>query len=326
MATGTLQAAGGTRLRRLPEIVLVAVTFIWGGTFLVSQGAMAHSGPFGLLAVRFTLGAGALFLLFLPRMRGLTRSELRAGLLVGVVTFASYAFQTTGLLHITSSKSAFITALYVPAVPVLQLVLLAQAPRLSAWLGIAVSFLGLLVLSAGEGMRLSLGIGEWLTLGGAVMAALQIILVSRYAPGAEPIRLAGVQLGVVAALSLLAMPIVGEGMPAFTPAFLAATAALGLLATAFALAAMAWAQQTVSATRATIIYAMEPVWGGVFGAAAGEPMTTATLLGSGLIVGGILVSELRWVPRRMRGYPLRALAGERSGGGRPTSDPAPCGD
>lgn len=296
-----VQSSAASALRgRLPELVLVLVTLVWGGTFLVAQLALRESGPFGLLALRFSVAAAAIGALFFRRVRGLTQGELRAGAGIGVVTFAAYALQTTGLQHIPSSRSAFLVAMYVPLVPLLQLALLRRAPRASAWAGIALSFAGLLLLSAGEGLSPELGRGDLLTLGGALASAMQIVLVSRWAPGADPIRLAFVQLAAVAALSLLALPVSGEGLPPLTPLVVGAAVGLGLVATAFVMAAMNWAQQTVPATRATVIYAMEPVWGGIVGALAGEVMTRATVGGSGLIVLGVLVSELAWPRRRAK--------------------------
>lgn len=287
-----------SRLARLPlpELALVAVTLAWGGTFLVTQVALRDSGPFGLLTVRFGLAALTLGVVFARRLRSITGAELRAGGVVGLVIFALYVLQTMGLQHIASSESAFITALYVPIVPLLQLLLLRQPPRAAAWAGIAVSFAGLALLSSGGGLRLTLGIGEWLTLGCAVMAAFHIILVSRFAAGADPMRFAFVQLSVVAVLSAVALPLSGEALPAPTPSFLLSALGLGLIATAFTMSAMNWAQRTISATRATLIFALEPVWGGAVGALAGEPMTPPIVGGSALILLGVLVSELR--PRR----------------------------
>ena len=59
---------------------------------------------------------------------------------------------------------------------------------------------------------------------------------------------------------------------------------------------MNWAQKSVSPTRATIIYASEPVWGGVVGRTAGDRLLGLALLGAALIVAGVVVSERR--PRR----------------------------
>lgn len=286
------------RSARLPEFMLLLVTLVWGATFLVIQIALQDGGPFSLLLARFSIGAAVLALALGRRMKALTRDEIWTGAVIGSAAFGTFACQTIGLQYILSSKSAFLTALYVPIVPLLQLAVLGVAPRLSAWLGIVISFLGLTVLSWGEGIGLVLGLGEWITLAGAVLAAVQIILVSKWAPQADPLRLAVVQLGTIAALSLVALPLSGEELPAATVTFWAAAAALGIFGSAFAIGAMNWAQQTVTATRATIIYAMEPVWAGVFGAMAGEAMTRGTLIGSAMIVGGILVSELKFGRRR----------------------------
>lgn len=312
VAKDSAPVAPGAFRERLPELVLVLVTLVWGGTFLGSQLALRESGPFAFVAMRFTVGAAVLFLLFARRMRGLGRAEILAGAGIGVATFLSYAMQTAGLLHITSSRSAFITALYVPVVPLLQLLLLRKAPRASAWAGIGISFGGLLVLSTGEGATLALGVGEWLTLGGAVMAALQIVLVSRWAPQADPMRLAFVQMAVVAALAAVSVPLAGETIPVLTPTLALAVAGMGILGTAFALAAMSWAQATVSPTRATVIYAMEPVWAGVAGALAGEAMTGTAVGGSALVVLGVLASELRWPTRKRR---LRTASATRTEAG-----------
>lgn len=283
---------------RFAQLALIGVTLLWGGTFLVTRMALADAGPFGTLTGRFTLGTLALLFLFRTRMRAVTRAELGAGALIGAVSFASYAFQTAGLVHIVSSRSAFITALYVPAVPILQLLFLRAPPRRSAWIGIASSFLGLLLLSADGAGKFTLGPGELLTLGSALTAAGQIILISRYAPGADPIRLATIQLLVITLLSLVGGVLSGEAVPVPSGTFLLAIGALGLLGSALAITIMNWAQQTISATRATIIYALEPVWAGIFGALAGETMTMATLAGSAMIILGILVSQLRLDPGR----------------------------
>jgi drug/metabolite transporter (DMT)-like permease len=63
---------------------------------------------------------------------------------------------------------------------------------------------------------------------------------------------------------------------------------------------MNWAQKSVSPTRATVIYAGEPVWAGVIGRIAGERLPATALLGGALVVLGILASELRLVRKRSR--------------------------
>ena len=56
---------------------------------------------------------------------------------------------------------------------------------------------------------------------------------------------------------------------------------------------MNWAQKSVSPTRATLIYAGEPVWAGIVGRIAGERLPGVALLGGLLIVVAVIVSELK---------------------------------
>lgn len=286
-----LPLPSGARPSRLPDLVLIGITLIWGGTFLAVQTALQWAGPFGFVALRFGTAGALALLLSWRQLRGLTRAELRAGVLMGAVLCGSYGLQTMGLSAIASSKSAFLTALYVPLVPLLMLLLFRRPPPLAAWLGIAVAFAGLVLLSDPSGLEWSFGRGEALTLGGAAMIALEICLLGRYAGQCEPRRMAVVQLLTVALLATLAAVATGEALPQAAPGLVGCVLGLGL-ATALIQVAMNWAQKTVPATRATLIYAMEPVWGGLVGWLAGEQLTVPALCGAALIVVSVLVAEL----------------------------------
>ncbi|MDN0074454.1 DMT family transporter [Crenobacter sp. SG2303] len=291
MSATTCLDALPPRRSLLPDAVLVVITMIWGGTFLGVQTALQWAGPYGFVALRF--GAGALIAMVLARrtLSGLTRAELRAGAVVGSVLFFSYSLQTLGLAHIASSKSAFLTALYVPLVPLFSWLLFRHRPALAAWGGVLIAFVGLLLLSDPRGLDFHFGIGEWLTIAGAAAIALEICLVGRYAGRCEPRRVTVVQLAVVSLLATAAMLVSGESLPQPTPGLIGCVLALGL-STAAIQVAMNWAQKTVPATRATIIFAMEPVWAGLVGWLAGETLTVLAISGAALIVASVLVSQL----------------------------------
>lgn len=284
------------------ELVLIGITMLWGTTFLIVHEAMRHSGPLFFVGLRF-LTAGLLSaLVFRRALAGLNWRELRAGMVIGAAIFLGYGLQTAGLQTISSSKSAFITALYVPLVPLLQWVFMRKAPQAMSWVGITLAFAGLVLLAGPESGGLGLGLGELLTLLSAVAIAAEIILISRYAGRVDLRRVTAVQLLTAGLLSLLAMPLAGEAVPAFSWVWLAGAVGLGA-ASALIQLAMNWAQQSVSPTRATIIYAGEPVWGGVVGRLAGDRLPAAALLGAALILTGLVVSELKpssWKRRRER--------------------------
>lgn len=278
---------------RRQELVLVAITVLWGTTFLIVQTALAHCGPLFFVGFRFAVATLMSVAVAGRALGGLTRRELTAGLTIGLTIFLAYVWQTRGLLSITSSQSAFITALYVPIVPLLQWAF-GRPPGWLSVAGIGLAFAGLVLLTAPGAAPLALSIGELVTIAGAVASAAQIVLIGRHAGHVDVRRVTVVQLAVTAVLSLLLMPLTGETWPAFSWVWLAAAGGLGVAST-FIMLAMNWAQQSISATRATVIYASEPVWAGVVGWMAGDRLPGSAFAGAALILAGVLVSE--WKPR-----------------------------
>lgn len=291
---------------RLPDMVLLGITMLWGASFLTVQTALQWSGPFGFVSMRFTAAACVALLLARHTLRQLNRGEVKAGVIMGLVLLGGYGLQTSGLNEIPSSKSAFLTALYVPLVPLCQWLLFRRPPSRASWLGVGVAFTGLVLLSNPAGLHLSLGPGEYKTLVSALMSALEICSLGFFAHRCDPRRVAVVQLWTVAISAFVVMQLRGEPVPTPHPVLLGCVAWLGLT-TSMIQIAMNWAQKTIPPTRATLIYAMEPVWGGVVGAIAGEQLGLYSVLGAGLIVASVLVSELgdRWLKPSTQAYPLR---------------------
>ncbi len=274
------------------ELALIGVTLLWGGTFLIVHEAMRHSGPLFFVGLRFGTATILALPLAWPVLRGLTARELIAGGTIGLGIFAGYSLQSWGLRTIPSSTSAFITAAYVPLVPVLQWLILRRRPRLASWIGVALAFIGLVLIAAPE-EGLALGTGETLTLISTVAIALEIIFISLWAGTVNVARVTLVQLGVTSLLAFAAMAPAGEAAPPFSWTVVLAAGGLGVM-TALIQFVMNWAQQTVSPTRATLIYAGEPVWAGIIGRIAGERLPPAALLGGLLVVAAVIVSELRF--------------------------------
>ena len=273
---------------RLPEAVLIFITMIWGGTFLAVHHAMQVSGPFFFVGLRFATATLALTLFSLRVLRGLTLYELKAGVLIGLAIMFGYSMQTVGLQTITSSQSAFITAMYVPIVPLLQWLVLGRFPGIMSWIGILLAFTGLMLLAAPSSTDMSLSLGDILTL---AMAA-EIILIGAFAGKVNIRRVTIVQLATASLASFLMMAPTGESPPPYSDYLLYSAIGLGL-ASALIQLTMNWAQRSVSPTRATVIYAGEPVWAGIVGRLAGERLPGVALLGGALIVIGVVVSELR---------------------------------
>lgn len=176
------------------EAILILITMFWGGTFLAVQYAVTMSDPFFFVGLRFATAAIAVALISLKTLRGLTLRELKAGVAIGVAIAMGYSLQTWGIQSISSSKSAFITAMYVPLVPLLQWLCLGRMPGLMSCIGIVLAFIGLILLAGPENNLLALGPGEIITLVGAVAIAAEIILISAWAGKVDVKRVTVVQL------------------------------------------------------------------------------------------------------------------------------------
>lgn len=241
---------------------MIFITMIWGGTFLAVHYAMQVSGPFFFVGLRFAAATLVLMVFSLRAMRGLTWYELKAGVFIGIAIMFGYGLQTVGLQTISSSQSAFITAMYVPMVPLLQWLVLGRFPGVMAWVGVLLAFTGLMLLAAPSSTDMTLSIGEVLTLIGTLGMAAEIILIGAYAGKVNVKRVTVVQLATASMTAFLMMIPTGESVPPYSNYLLYSAVGLGL-ASAIIQLTMNWAQRSVSPTRATVIYAGEPVWAGL---------------------------------------------------------------
>ena len=276
------------------DALLVFVTLIWGSSFLIEQYSIRLVGPFTTLAIRFSIAALVLVLVFYQHFRRITRAEIVAGSTIGIFLFAGYALQALGLQDTTTSMTGFLTALYVPLVPVFSIFVLRQRLNIGIIIAVFLSFLGLVLLSLGNKFTLSFGPGELLVIGCAVAYALQIVAISKFAPRMDAVNLSIVQIALTALLCTLVIPIVHEPFAMPSLSVWGANLFLGVGATAFALLVMNRVQQFMSGVRATLIYALEPAWTGLFGYLVGERLGMLAWVGCLCILLAMVIGSIRF--------------------------------
>jgi drug/metabolite transporter (DMT)-like permease len=274
----------------LPLLVLVAVTAVWGVTFVQVKDAVALYPLFSFLAVRFAIASGTLALPGARRVRTLGRSGLAAGVLAGGLLGAGYALQTAGLERTTVASTGFITGLYVVLTPLLALLVFRIRARPGAWAGVLLATTGLALLA---GVHRGSAAGDLLVLAGAAVYSLQIVLMERYAPRYDAMAFTLVEM-LTSFSGLLAIAVVLGDL--HTPHGLEVWSALlvtGVFASAFAFLAQTWAQRRTTATRTAVAFSLEPVWAALFGVTlAGDRLGATAWLGCGVIMAGIVVAEL----------------------------------
>lgn len=277
---------------KAPQLSLLFMTLIWGGTFIVVQHALNYSSPMFFVGCRFAAAAGAVGLLYWRELRSITQQDLFAGLMIGTAIAGGYGMQTVGLQTISSSESAFLTALYVPLVPILLWIIFRKAPHIMTWIGVIMAFIGLILLTGNSLDQLHFSFGQMITLIGSISIALEIIFIGYFSKRVNLARVTVLQLAFASLVSFISMPIIGEHqIPNFSWPLLIIAGSLGC-ASAFIQLVMNWAQRYVDPTQAAIIYAGEPVWAGIIGRIAGERLPLSALMGGALVVLAVIVSQL----------------------------------
>ena len=270
-------------------LALVAVTAVWGLTFVQVKDAVAIYPLFAFLAVRFAIASLVLAVPAAPRLRSLGRSGTVAGIALGLLLAAGYALQTAGLERTTVSSAGFITGLYVVFTPLLALLLFRTRVAAVVWLGVGLALAGLGLLS---GVGAGDPLGDALVLAGSAAYSLQIVLLERYAPRYDAI--AFTQAEMLAAFGGFALVAVAAGQIEVPSGWTVWGALLvtGVFASALGFLVQTWAQRRTSATRTALAFAMEPVFAGVFGFwLAGDRLGAVGWAGCAVIMAGIVVAE-----------------------------------
>jgi len=282
---------------RVSVLQLLLASAIWGFAFVAQRAGMEHVGPFTFNGVRFLLGSASLVpLLLLRRDRSTPEPESRKGIggglaLAGLLLFAAASLQQVGLVYTTAGKAGFITGLYVVIVPLLGL-LRRQKTGLAVWGGATLAVGGLYLLSVTGGF--GIGLGDGLVLASAFGWAAHVHVIGWLAGRVRPLLVAAVQFAICGALSLIVALVaerilIADLLRAGIPILYA-----GLLSTGVAYTLQVIGQRRVDPARAGIVLSLEgsfAVLGGWL--LLGESMTARMLAGCGLMLVGMIASQIR---------------------------------
>ena len=278
------------------KLLIVAATAVWGVSFVFMKDVVAAIEPAWLLGIRFTCAGLILFAILHRRVTcGFNLRMLGAGALLGAFDFLAFLTQTVGLQHTTPGINAFLTATYCVLVPFVGWVVLRKRPGVFNLVAavLAVAGIWLVSVSSSDG-ALTVGFGELMTLVGALMFAVHMVFVSKFARSHDALGLTVLQFLTEGCCGLV-LGACTETTPAlatFTPAIVGQMAFLVLFASIFAFGAQNLALAHVPATQASLLLSLESVFGVIFSVImTGESVTARLLVGFALILGAIVVSE-----------------------------------
>jgi drug/metabolite transporter (DMT)-like permease len=277
-------------VRRWAALALLLFTASWGSTFFLIKNILdAHVPVLDFLAVRFTVAALALFLVFPKAVSRLPRAKLRHACVLGLLYGVAQILQTQGLATTPASVSGFITGMYVVATPVFAAFLLRDRITATTWGAVLLALTGLGVLTLSG---FSIGYGEALIFVAALIYALHIVGLGAWSTPADALGMSIVQLGVIAAICLVCTAPNGVELPS-DPGYWVSVLYMALVAGALALLLQTWAQAHLPATSSAIIMTMEPVFAAFFAVLfGGEALTVRMAFGGALVLGAMLAVEL----------------------------------
>jgi len=279
------------------EILLLMVAFIWGVGFPVTKIAVQIGfGPFAILAGRFVIASLLLTILFWKRVRKIDKRHLKYGLFTGIFLFASFSFQTVGILYTTPSKNAFITQMMVIIVPFLYWFVYKQKPNKYAFIGASVAMLGGLILTFNSDFTSGINKGDLLTFACAVLCAVHIIASAHFAKkdGVDLISFTLVQFYLAAVLSL-SVALFNKEIPSTTIFNWWPLLFMGFLNTGLGFTIQTFAHKYSTPMKTSIIVSTEAVFGSVASVIiVNEPLTLQLVVGGLMIFIAVLTVETQF--------------------------------
>lgn len=287
------------------NILLLITAAIWGFAFVAQRIGAQYVGAFTFNGIRFAIGSLSLVPLIIyfdrrnknkdsneDNIEVSAKKTIISGSLVGVMLYLAATFQQVGIKYTTAGKAGFITGLYMVIVPLIG-IFLKQKVEKNAWAGVVIAVVGLYLLSINENFTISFG--DLLELIGAFFWSLHILTIDHFSKKVDPLKLSCIQFAACSFLSFVSALIFEQITVSGILGALIPILYGGLLSVGIAYTLQVVAQKDAKPSHAAIILSMESVFGAIGGAIMlGESMSTRGYIGCILILGGILVSQIKF--------------------------------
>ncbi|MDR1569709.1 MAG: DMT family transporter [Oscillospiraceae bacterium] len=287
-------------------LMLLLAAIIWGSGFSAQRAGMERLGPMTFAAVRFCVAAVALtipVMIFRRRLRGGLKTALRetlgGGFICGFLLFAASLAQQIGLVHATSGKAGFITALYIVLTPIAGMLIGKRTGRF-VWVAVGFALAGMALMCIEPGFTIRQE-DRWLMLCALIFTA-QILAVDKYAPRSDGMLLSWIQVSVCAFFSVISMFIwedpIGQAasrdiFSSWLPIMYA-----GVMSCAAAYTLQIYGQRGAHPTLASLMMSLEAVFAALFGwIILGEQMTGRQSIGAVILFAATAAAALAGKPK-----------------------------
>ncbi len=287
--------------------LLLIVSFIWGTGFFVTDIALRGFTSLQVVSLRFLVGAGVLTVIFRKHLSNITKYEVQAGAVTGLLLSLAFATQVYGQYFSTPSISAFITVVYVVLVPIFSKFFFNRKISKSVFISAILVLVGIFVISFGsskvESNALNMPLGILITTVSAFGWAFQVMLIEYFTQsGTEHVNSAHLTITMLwsafafsIVFNIISFVVFGEKFT-YSEYFvesLAALVFLGVFSTAVGFYLQSYAQRYATASKAAIIMSLESVFGALMsGLILHEQFNLIMILGFAIVFVAVLLAEL----------------------------------
>jgi drug/metabolite transporter (DMT)-like permease len=192
------------------SLLLLITAIVWGVAFVAQDVGMEYLTPFTFNGVRNLLGAAVLVpvIALNDKHKGegaypwKSKTLWIGGALCGMALALASNLQQYGIKMSDSSvgKAGFITAFYIILVPVIGIFLKRSCPK-NVWAAVLIALVGLYFLCIPQGTLFSVELSDILVFMCAVVFAIQILIIDKFAPKVDPLKLACIEFIVCGVIS-----------------------------------------------------------------------------------------------------------------------------
>ena len=284
--------------RYIAESGLLLIGILWGMGFVtVKIGLNAGMNTFYLMWLRFLGSFVLLSILFRKKIKKVSKDDLKAGVILGIIQYFGYVFQTYGAANTTVGKNAFFTAINVIIVPYIFWILNKKRPDIFSFSASIICLIGVGIMSLDSNLNFThLNKGDVMTIISAFFFALQVAYTGYFGRKVHPMNLVLLQMlvgGLLFAGTQFATSGLSEVIPLHGETLMAIIYAV-VFSTAIPMLLQIYCQRLTTPTKASILMSTESMFAPIFAFfVLGEMMTLRVALGAVFILFSVVVSETK---------------------------------
>lgn len=283
--------------------MLLVVAAFWGATYLVVKELGNVGSITGMMAIRFVIAAGALWLYWLIKRDKFQKQEWLLGIAFGFTHTIVLNLEAQSVHYTSATNGGLIVALSIVAVPILESAWRKNWLPRNFFIATLVALIGVFLLIIGNGF-VQPNIGDFLMFIAVILRTIHFVALGHFTQGKSysPVNLTIVMITTSGVIMMLINPVGAvETAMQYNAKDWSIMLFLALFCTAAAFIGMNWAVKHTSASRTSLLLGTEPVWSTLIATSiGGELMGPIGAIGALLIIGGTYWGQAIETRHRLR--------------------------